>query len=50
MEYYSTITNNDMEFEDKWMQVEDIMLREVSQDQIHEGHMISLIRGRQSQR
>jgi hypothetical protein len=31
MEYYSAIKNNDMGFEGKWMQLEDIMLSEVSQ-------------------
>jgi hypothetical protein len=31
MEFYSAISNNDnMCFEDKWMQLEDIMLSEVS--------------------
>jgi hypothetical protein len=35
MEYYSVIKNNDMPFEGKWMQLEDIMLSEVSQDQKH---------------
>jgi hypothetical protein len=33
MEYYSATRNNDMAFEGKWMQLEDIMLSEVSQDQ-----------------
>jgi hypothetical protein len=32
MEYYSATRNNDMWFEGKWMQLEDIMLSEVSQD------------------
>jgi hypothetical protein len=31
VEFYSTIRNNDMWFESKWMQPEDIMLSEVSQ-------------------
>jgi hypothetical protein len=31
MEYYSAIRNNDRWFEGKWMQLEDIMLSEVSQ-------------------
>jgi hypothetical protein len=39
-----------MWFEGKWMQLEDIMLSEASQDQKHKGRMFSLIRGRQSQR
>jgi hypothetical protein len=46
MEYYSAIRNNDMGFEDKWMQLEDIMLSEVSQDQKHKNCMFSLIHGR----
>jgi hypothetical protein len=31
MEYYLAIRNNDMWFEGKWMQLEDIVLSEVSQ-------------------
>jgi hypothetical protein len=33
MEYYSITRNNEMGFEGKWMQLEDILLNEVSQDQ-----------------
>jgi hypothetical protein len=44
-EYYSAIRSNDMWFEGKWMQLEDIMLSEVSQSQKHKGHVFSLIRG-----
>jgi hypothetical protein len=33
MEYYSAIRNNGMWLEGKWMQLEDIMLSEVSQAQ-----------------
>jgi hypothetical protein len=33
--------NNDMKFEGKWMQLEDIMLSEVSQVQKHKRHMFS---------
>jgi hypothetical protein len=43
MDYYSATRNNDMEFEGKWMQSEDIMLSEVSQDQKHKRHIFSLI-------
>jgi hypothetical protein len=50
MEYYSTIRNNDMWFEGKWMQLEDIMLNEVSQDKKHKSHMFSLICERWIQR
>jgi hypothetical protein len=32
MEYFSATRNSDMGFEGKWMQLEDIMLSEVSQD------------------
>jgi hypothetical protein len=41
-EYYSATGNNDMRFDDKWMQLEDIMLGEVSQDQKHKRCMFSL--------
>jgi hypothetical protein len=37
--------NNDMGFEGKWMQLEDIMLSESSQDQKHNRYMFSLICG-----
>jgi hypothetical protein len=46
MEYYSTIRNNDMWFEGKWMQLEDIMLSEVSQAHKDKGHVFFLIHGR----
>jgi hypothetical protein len=46
MEYYSATRNNDMVFEGKWMQVEDIMLNEVSQYQTHKRCIFSLICGR----
>jgi hypothetical protein len=47
MEFYSSIKNNDtMWFEGKWMQLEDIVLSEVSQAQKEKGHMFSLILGR----
>jgi hypothetical protein len=49
MEYYSAIRNDDMWFESKWMQLEDIMLSEVSQDQIQKSYMLSLIRRRYTQ-
>jgi hypothetical protein len=35
MEYYSATRNNKMGFESKWIQLEEIMLSEVSQDQKH---------------
>jgi hypothetical protein len=46
MEYYSVARNNDMTLEGKWMQLEDIMLSEVSQNQKHKRCMFSLIWGR----
>jgi hypothetical protein len=46
MEFYSAVRNNDMWFEGKWMELEDIILSEVSQPQKHKGHMFSLICGR----
>jgi hypothetical protein len=42
--------NNDIEFEGKWMQLENIMLSEFSQDQKHKRCMLSFIRGRYIQR
>jgi hypothetical protein len=45
MEYYSDTRNNDMGFEDKWMQLD--MLSEVSQSQKQKGYMFSLIHGRE---
>jgi hypothetical protein len=45
-EYYSATRNNSMGFEDKWMQLEVIMLSGVSQDQKHKTCMFSLICGR----
>jgi hypothetical protein len=39
-----------MWFEGKWMQLENIMLNEVSQAQKHKGHMFSLIHGRYIQK
>jgi hypothetical protein len=46
IEYYLAIRNNDMWFEGKWIQLEDIMLSEVTQDQKHKSSMFSLICGR----
>jgi hypothetical protein len=50
MEFYSAIRKNDMGFEGKWIQLEDIMLSEVSQALKDKGHMFSLRLGRQIQR
>jgi hypothetical protein len=50
MECYSATRNNDMGFEGKWMQLEDIMLSEVSQDQKHKRRMFSLIWRREIRR
>jgi hypothetical protein len=46
MEFYSAVRKNDMWFEGQWMQLEDIMLSEVSQVQKDKGAMFSLIYGR----
>jgi hypothetical protein len=46
MDFYLAIRNNDMWFEGKWMQLEDIMLSEVNQDQKYKSYMFSLICGR----
>ena len=46
MEYYSVIKkNNTMTFADKWMELENIMLNEISQTQKAKGRMFSLISG-----
>jgi hypothetical protein len=50
MEYCSTVRNDGMWFEGKWVQLEDIMLSEVSMNQKHKSHIFSLLCGRQSQR
>jgi hypothetical protein len=42
MEFYSTIKNDDMWSEGKWMQLEDIMLSEISQVQKAKGCIFSL--------
>jgi hypothetical protein len=46
MEYYSATKNNDMGFEGKWMQLEDNSLSEVTQDQKHKRHMLSVMPGK----
>jgi hypothetical protein len=46
MEFFSAIRNNDMCFEGKWMQLEDIMLSEISEEQKDKGHRFSLICGK----
>ena len=46
MEYYSAIKNNEfMKFLGKWMDLEDIILSEVTQSQKNTHDMHSLIRG-----
>jgi hypothetical protein len=45
MEYYSATRNNDMGIEGKWIQLEDIMISEGSQDQKQKRHMVFLILG-----
>jgi hypothetical protein len=46
MKYYSAIKNNNLWLEGKWMELEDIMLSEVSQVQKQKGCMFTLICGR----
>jgi hypothetical protein len=46
MKFYSATKNDDRWFEDKWTQLEDIMLSEVGQAHKDKGHMFSLICGR----
>jgi hypothetical protein len=44
MEFYSAVKKNEtMWFQGKWMQLEDIVLREVSQVWKDEGQMFSII-------
>jgi hypothetical protein len=46
MEYYSVIKNNDfMKFTGKWMELENIILSEVTQKQKNSHGMYSLISG-----
>jgi hypothetical protein len=45
-EFFSAIRNDNIGFEGKWMQLEDITLSEVSQAQKDKGHTFSLICGR----
>ena len=46
VEYYSVIKNNNiMAFANKWMELETIMLSEISQSQKTKGGMFSLICG-----
>ena len=46
MEYYSAIKNNDfMKFTGKWMELETIVLSEVTQSQINKHGIYSLISG-----
>jgi hypothetical protein len=44
MEFYSAILKNEiLSFADKWMELENIILSEVTQVQKVKGHMFSLI-------
>jgi len=43
MEYYSAIKKNEMPFEAMWMDLEVIILGEVSQTEKDKYHMISLV-------
>jgi hypothetical protein len=46
MEFYATIRNKDIWFDGKWMQLEDILLSEVSQAQKDKGCLFPLICGK----
>jgi hypothetical protein len=48
MEFYSVIKKNEMSFASKWMEVENIILSEVSQVQKEKGCMFSLMCGIQT--
>jgi hypothetical protein len=50
MGFYLVIRNNDLWFEGKWVQLEDIMLSEVRQAQKNKGHIFSLLRRRSIQK
>jgi hypothetical protein len=41
-EFYSAIKKNEILFASKWMELENIILREVSQVQKSKNHMLSL--------
>jgi hypothetical protein len=45
MKYYSSIKNEDMNFSDKWMELENIILSEVTQTQKDIHRMYSIISG-----
>jgi hypothetical protein len=46
MEFYVAMKKNEiLSFSSKWMELEDIILSEVSQDQKTKNHMFSLIYG-----
>jgi hypothetical protein len=46
MEFYSALKKNEiLSFDSKWMKLENIILREVSQAQKTKNHMFSLICG-----
>jgi hypothetical protein len=48
MKFYSTIKENEILFAGKWMELENIILSEVSQVQKTKGHMFSLACGIQT--
>jgi hypothetical protein len=45
MDFYSAMKNEILSFADKWMELENIILSEVSQAQKAKNHMFSLICG-----
>ena len=42
MEYYSTLKNNFMKFTGKWMELENMLLRKVTQSQVNT-HTVHLL-------
>jgi hypothetical protein len=50
VDHYSALRNNDVRIEGTWMQLEDIMLSEVSQAQKDKSHLFSFIHERQIQK
>jgi hypothetical protein len=48
MEFYSVTKNEILSFAGKWMELENIILSEVSQAQKAKSHMFSLMRGLQT--
>jgi hypothetical protein len=50
MEYYSAIKNEIIFFEEKWMELEIIMLSEINQAEKDKYHIVSLMQNLQTQK